>query len=112
MEFPMRVTRYGILDAESIYGFVRRSFMFIHIGDDVVIPLDDIIAIVNVEAARSSEDTRRFLKTAEDDGFVMRISHEEPKSIILTESDRKSILYYSPISSLTLCKRSGYMDTL
>jgi hypothetical protein len=59
-----------------------------------------------------SKDTKEFLKIAEEEGFVRRITKESPKSFILTEVDKKTVIYYSPISSLTLCKRSGFVDTL
>lgn len=86
--------------------------MFIHIGEDVVIPMKDVIAIVDIESANLSNDTKQFLKIAEEEGFVRRVTEEEPKSFILAEINKKSIIYYSPISSLTLCKRGGFIDTL
>ena len=46
--------------------------MFIHIGEDVVVPMKDIIAIIDVESANQSDDTRQFLKIAEEEGFVQR----------------------------------------
>lgn len=86
--------------------------MFIHIGEDVVVPMKDVIAIIDIESANLSSDTRQFLKIAEEEGFVKRVTNEEPKSFILTEVDKKSVIYFSPISSLTLCKRSGFIDNL
>lgn len=86
--------------------------MFIHIGEDVVIPMKDIIAIIDIESEKISDDTKQFLRVAEEEGFVRRVTDDKPKSFILTENNKKSIIYYSPISSLTLCKRGGFIDTL
>lgn len=86
--------------------------MFIHIGENVVIPLKGIIAIMDIDSANVSNDTKQFLKIADEEGFVRRVSDDEPKSFILAEVNKKSLVYLSPISSVTLSKRSGYVDTL
>jgi len=86
--------------------------MFIHIGENVVIPEESIIAIINIDSVALSEDTKQFLKIADEEGFIKRVTKDDPKSFILTEINKKSVIYYSPISSLTLCKRSGFVDTL
>ncbi|KPU42959.1 hypothetical protein OXPF_37280 [Oxobacter pfennigii] len=86
--------------------------MFIHLGENVVIPIKGIISIMDMESTNMSNDTKQFLKTAEEEGFVRKISQEKPKSFILAEINKKSIIYLSPISSVTLSKRSGFIDTL
>lgn len=86
--------------------------MFVHIGENIVIPEGSIIAIIDIESVNTSDDTKQFLKIAEEEGFVERITEDEPKSFILAEIDKKSIVYLSPISSITLCKRSCFIDTL
>ena len=81
--------------------------MFMHLGGDVVISLKDIISIMDIESSSTSSITKEFLKTAEDEGFIRRISEDEEKSFILTEKNKKTIIYLSPISSVTLFKRPG-----
>lgn len=86
--------------------------MFLHIGGDVVIPIRNVIAIFDIESTTISKDTREFLKIAEEEGFIESISEDLPKSFIITETDKKSKIYLSPISSVTLQKRSGYVEEL
>jgi len=86
--------------------------MFIHLGGDVVISMKDIISIMDIESSSISADTKEFLKTAEDEGFIRRISEDEEKSFILTEKNKKTIIYLSPISSVTLYKRAGFIDDI
>ncbi len=86
--------------------------MFLHIGGDVVLPVKNIIAIMDIESTTVSKDTKEFLKIAEEEGFIESISNDLPKSFIITESDKKSKIYLSPISSVTLQKRSGYIDEI
>jgi len=83
--------------------------MFLHIGGDVVIPMKDVIAILDIETTTLSGDTREFLKIAEEEGFIITISEDMPKSFIITEVNKKSKIYLSPISSVTLQKRTGFV---
>ena len=85
--------------------------MFLHIGGDVVIPIRNIIAIFDIETTTISKDTKEFLKIAEEEGFIESISEKDlPKSFIITEIEKKSKIFLSPISSVTLQKRAGYID--
>lgn len=86
--------------------------MFIHIGENIVIPEDSVIAIMDIDSMKMSEDTKQFLKVADEEGFIKRVTKDQPKSFILAEINKKSVIYLSAISSLTLCKRSGFVDTL
>lgn len=83
--------------------------MFLHLGENVVVPLKDIIGIFDFETTMYSTDTIQFLRMAEEDGFVERITKDSPKSFVVAEVDKKSKIYLSPISSTTLTKRTGSM---
>ncbi|WP_315071775.1 extracellular matrix regulator RemB [uncultured Clostridium sp.] len=80
--------------------------MFLHLGENVVVPIKDIIGIFDLQNTMYSSDTIQFLRLAEEDGFVERITGEKPKSFIIAEVDNKSKIYLSPISSTTLTKRT------
>jgi ribosomal protein S8 len=86
--------------------------MFLHIGGDTVIPIKNIIAIFDMDTTKVSKDTKEFLKIAEEEGFIKNISQDLPKSFIITETDKKSKIYLSPISSGTLQKRSGFIKEI
>lgn len=83
--------------------------MFLHLGENVVVPLKDIIGIFDMETTMYSTDTIQFLRMAEEDGFVVRITKDNPKSFVVAEVDKKSKIYLSPISSTTLTKRTESM---
>ncbi|MEY8763292.1 MULTISPECIES: extracellular matrix regulator RemB [Clostridium] len=80
--------------------------MFLHLGENIVVPTKDIIGIFDVETSTYNSDTIQFLRMAEEDGFVQRITKDKPKSFIIAEVNKKSKIYLSPISSSTLTKRS------
>lgn len=86
--------------------------MFLHIGGDVVIPTKNIIAIMDIETTTISKASKEFLSIAEEEGFIISISEDLPKTFIITESDKKSKIYLSPISSVTLQKRSGFINEI
>ena len=80
--------------------------MFLHLGENVVVPIKDVIGIFDLQSTKYSSDTNQFLRMAEEDGFVERITKENPKSFVMAEVDKKSKIYLSPISSTTLTKRT------
>ncbi|APM37267.1 MULTISPECIES: extracellular matrix regulator RemB [Clostridium] len=80
--------------------------MFLHLGENIVVPIKDVIGIFNVETSTYSSDTTQFLRMAEEDGFIQKITNDKPKSFIIAEVNKKSKIYLSPISSSTLTKRS------
>ena len=80
--------------------------MFLHLGENVVVPIKDIIGIFDLQTTMYSSDTIQFLRLAEEDGFVERITEEKPKSFVIAEVNNKSKIYFSPISSTTLTKRT------
>ena len=80
--------------------------MFLHLGENVVVPVKDVIGIFDIETSMYSSDTSQFLRMAEEDGFVQRITKEKPKSFVIAEVNKKSKIFLSPISSVTLSKRT------
>ncbi|NLY43440.1 MAG: DUF370 domain-containing protein [Clostridiaceae bacterium] len=86
--------------------------MYLHLGGDVVVNLKNVISIMDLETTTVSKISKEFLAIAEEEGFIENISNDLPKSFIITEIDKKSKIYLSPISSVTLCKRAGYINDI
>ncbi len=79
--------------------------MFLHLGNDVVVPMKDIIAIFDMENTTTAKDTREFLRVAQEEEFVENVSDDLPKSFVVTEVEQGNRVYISPISAATLQKR-------
>lgn len=90
----------------------RMDFMVLHLGGNTVIPIKDIIAIFDLNVSNISEYNKEFLKIAEEEGFIRNISEDEPKTFVLAEVKRKTMIFMSPISSSTLLKRSGFINSI
>lgn len=95
--------------------------MFLHLGKDFVVPIKDVIAIIDANTSFQSKDTREFFNIAEEEGFICKIVDKGIKSYIITEKVEKdkegreirtSIIYCSNISSTTLCKRSNSLHNV
>lgn len=79
--------------------------MFLHIGEEKIIYIDEILAIMDIERTTTSNNTREFLKKCEERGMIESIGSDIPKSFIVTVTEEKQKVYLSPISSSTLNKR-------
>ncbi|NLJ74068.1 MAG: DUF370 domain-containing protein [Firmicutes bacterium] len=74
--------------------------MFLHLGGDVVIPLREVISIINIDHEESPLN-REFVQTAQDEGFVIQLASDPISCIVTTKN-----IYLSPISVYTLKKRA------
>jgi extracellular matrix regulatory protein B len=83
--------------------------VYLHLGGDVVIPLMDIVGIFDIDSTTTAGITRGFLSSAQDSGFVKTVSYDLPKSFVLIQSKKDTSVYLSPISSVTLLKRAGFL---
>ncbi len=87
--------------------------MYLHLGMDKVITFDDIIGIFDLDTTTVSKNTRDFLAKAEKAGIVENVCYDLPKSFIVCKTtDGENKVYISQISSTTLLKRTGYVDSL
>ena len=74
--------------------------MFLHIGDDIMVPLREMIGIIDLTDSASPVNAE-FLKTAEEEGFVVQLT-EKPASLVVCTKQ----VYLSLISAQTLQKRA------
>lgn len=87
--------------------------MYIHLGNNVMLPTSEIIGIFDLENTSVSKRTRDFLSRAEKEGRVITISYDLPRSFVIAGKNlNESKVYISQISSATLLKRTGYIDSL
>lgn len=78
--------------------------MYLHIGNDILIKKENIIAIFNLEKINLNKDFQEFLESIIIEN-KNDIENEKKKSIIIVKQENKIKGYYSNISSVTLQKR-------
>ena len=87
--------------------------MYLHLGQDKVVSMDEIVGIFDLDTSTVSKATRDYLAKAEKDGCVTNVCTDLPKSfIVCIEKKKKTHVYISQISSSTLLKRTEYVDSL
>ena len=88
--------------------------MFIHIGQDTVVIDKEIIGIFDMDNTTVMKKTIDYLNNAEKEKSVINVApFELPKSfIVCRDKNGKERVYISQISSSTLLKRTGYVDSL
>lgn len=88
--------------------------MYLHLGQDIVVKLEEIIGIFDLENASIEKATKNYLAQAQKLGMVYNVSMEIPKSFIVCQNkkSKKTTVYISQISSQTLKKRTGYIGEI
>ena len=75
--------------------------MFLHLGGEIIVPLKDVVAIMDVKTRNNSESTAEFLTVAEEEGFVVHLGGKVHSFVVTTDK-----VFLSPISTATLRKRA------
>ena len=87
--------------------------MYLHLGMDKVTTFDEIIGIFDLDTTTVSKRTRDYLAKAEKAGIVENVCYDIPKSFIVCKDKKANeTVYISQISSSTLLKRTGFVDSL
>ena len=87
--------------------------MYLHLGQDTVVKNDSVIGIFDMDTSTVSKPTREFLNIAEKQGRVVNVSYELPKSFAVVSNGKGNAkVYISQLSTSTLLKRSGFIDSL
>lgn len=81
--------------------------MFIHIGGDTMVKLDEIIGIFDIRLQKEPS-THKLFERLQSESQMDGVGGAGAKSFVLTEKKA----YLSPISSATLKKRASIFDTV
>jgi extracellular matrix regulatory protein B len=74
--------------------------MYLHVGEEVLVRTRDIIAILDIDSTSTSPFMEEFIARQEQQ--VVHLAKGTVKSIVVTGNH----IYYSPLASGTLKKRS------
>ncbi|MFZ3132539.1 MAG: extracellular matrix/biofilm biosynthesis regulator RemA family protein [Desulfosporosinus sp.] len=83
--------------------------MYIHLGGDVLIKKNKIVAIIDLETMAESKINDKFLNSIKNNKEINYISENgKEKTLIITVKEH----YLSPISATTLFKRGDLCETV
>ena len=80
--------------------------MYLHLGDNYIIPTKDLIGIFDLDVVTVSAAGRSYLQQAEKNGNLISVSENLPKSFVVCEGKGKRSLILSQMNTATLLKRS------
>ena len=88
--------------------------MYLHVGGDTVVPTGSILAIFDLDNTSCSHRTRAYLRRAQEEGRVVNVAEDLPKSFVVAEKDGRETVYLSQLNSATLLRRaeSGFFEQL
>ena len=77
--------------------------MYIRIGEETTICVNEIIAILDLENSTGGNIMQEFMKKAEQDKKIVNDARDLPRAMIITEKK----IYISGISALLLQRRAN-----
>ena len=87
--------------------------MYLHLGQDTVVKLSEVVAIFDLENASIAKATKRYLALAQKQGLVVNVSTELPKSFVVCVDEKgRTTVYISQISSASLKKRTNFVKEI
>ena len=79
--------------------------MYINIGGDIALRDRSIIGIFDLDGTSLSKKTMEFLKSAEQEGGLISVTDDIPKTFLVTEEYGMERVYFTQLSGATLEKR-------
>ena len=80
--------------------------MYLHLGGDTVVATGDVLGIFDLDNASWSKHTREFLRRVQQEGRVINVTDDLPRSMVLCRVCGEERVYISLLSSATLMKRA------
>ncbi len=81
--------------------------MYLHIGQNEILPDHRIIGIFDLDKCSYGKRTREYLAAAEQEGVVLDISGDLPKSFVVCDHPyHRQIVYLSQLNPSTLKNRA------
>ena len=91
----------------SFYGEKNR-LSFLHLGENVRVLQNDVIAIINIDDRKNTSITKDFLKKSEKEGRSILTGFEIPRSVVVCDDGEGGArTVYSHISSKGLAGRAA-----
>ena len=81
--------------------------MYLHLGQNEIVADRSVIGIFDLDKCSMSKRTRDYLSAAEDEGVVLDVSGDIPKSFVVCDHPyHRQIVYLSQLNPSTLKNRA------
>ena len=88
--------------------------MYLHLGQSVMVREEDVLGVFDLDNTTWSHRTRRFLEQAEDEGRVVTVGDDLPRSFVLVQEGRgTAAVYITQLNTATLLRRAeeGFLSS-
>ncbi len=80
--------------------------MYVHIGKDIIINSENIIAILDINALEKKKKLEEILQNLKISDKIKDVSEKNRKSLIIIKKNEEIYGYITNISTITLAKRA------
>ena len=84
--------------------------MYLHLGQDYIVPLQTVVAVVDMDTATASKRTCGLLSRMQEEGRIIELYEDLPRAAVLCENALGETLYLTQLSPQALQRRAekGY----
>ena len=80
--------------------------MYLHLGNNISVRGEEIVGVFDLDNTSTSPITPAFLRAAEEEGMVISVGEDLPKSVVVCcPQGSWQRIYISPLASATLLRR-------
>lgn len=80
--------------------------MYVNIGGDMAVRDRSIIGIFDLDGCSKSHKTMEYLEDAEQNGVLLSVTEDFPKTFLVTEEYGMEKVYFTQLSATTIEKRT------
>ena len=80
--------------------------MYLSIGGDMAVRDRSVIGIFDLDGCSMSKKTMEYLENAEQNGVLLNVTEDIPKTFLVTEEYGMEKVYFTQLSASTLEKRT------
>lgn len=86
----------------------RRIRLFLHIGSDINVAYDTVIAVINIE--KENKINSEFIENLNKKGDCIVLDSNVSRSAVIFSQDNKTKVYLSPVSAPAIKRRMAIVD--
>ena len=82
--------------------------MYLHLGQDYIVPLQSVVAVFDMDTATASKRTRLLLERLQDEGRIIELYDDLPRAAVLCENALGETLYLTQLSPQAIQRRAEW----
>lgn len=79
--------------------------MYLHLGQDYIIPFEQVVTVFDMDTATASKRTQRFIARLKEEGRIVELYDDLPRAGVLCTGALGEYLYLTQLSPQALQRR-------